>query len=263
MWFFYYPYCNDNTAASCVWQTYFFQSGVGLKEVIQKYRPTACSLQRLGKVKQFSWIWLRRRAVQFESCRKDSSAFRKVVNPQPQCSKLLPPSEPFLSLSKCQTCFQDWNNSGSFPPLQGDLHAYFSMCTYPFTTGRYLESSLWQSLDLIKMSVQWIKPKQRIARKYKTFLPLPSTKRMQSVDLPWQAQPHNPGRWPLAAFRGHLHGLMGWQATPLLLGFAWSHLQGFEHHWWVGAFQQGDSLASADPRQVNPIHIQEDVTWDQ
>lgn len=112
---FYFPYWNDNTAASCVWQMYFFQSGVGLKEVIRRYRPTAHTLQHLGKVKQFSWVWLRRRAVQLESCGRGSSAFCRVVEPRPQFSKLLYPCKLFLSLFKCQICFQ-WNNSGSFPP---------------------------------------------------------------------------------------------------------------------------------------------------
>lgn len=92
--------------------------------------------------------------MQLESCRRGSSAFRGVAEPRPQFSKLLYPCKLFLSLPQCQICFQDWNNSGPFPPLQGDLHVYFSMYTYPFTKGRYLESTLRQSLDLIKMSVQ-------------------------------------------------------------------------------------------------------------
>lgn len=206
----YYPCWNDNTAASCVWQMDFFQAGVGLKEVIWRHWPTVRALQHLGKVKQFSWIWLRRRAVQLECCRRGISAFCRVVEPRLQFSKLLYPCKIFLSLLKCQICLQDWNNSVSYPPSQGELHVYFAMYTYPFTKGRYLESSQWQSLDLIKMSVQWIKPKERIARKYKFSLPLPLSKRLQSVDLPWQPQPHNPGRWPLAALGGHLCVLRGW-----------------------------------------------------
>lgn len=242
---------------------HFFWLGVGLKEVIRRHWPIARTLQHLGKVKQFSWIWLRRRAVRLESSRRGSSAFCRVVEPRPRFNKLLCPCKLFLSLPKYQICFQDWDNSGSFLPLQADLHVYFATYTCLFTKGRYLESSLWQSLDLIKMSVQWIKPKERIARKHKSFLPLPFSEKMRYGDLPWQPQPHHPGRWPVTALRGGLHGLRGWQVVLLLLTVAWSHLQGFELHRRVGVFQQGNGFTPADSCQVNTVHIQEDVTWDQ
>jgi len=75
------------------------------------------------------------KAVQLGSSRRGSSAFCRVVEPRL-------PYKFFLSLPKCQIRFQDWNNSGYFPPLRRDLRVYFSMYTYPLTKGRYLEESL-------------------------------------------------------------------------------------------------------------------------
>lgn len=89
---------NDNTAASCAWQMDLFQVGVGLKEVIWRYWPTAWTLQHLGKVKQFSWIWLGS-AVQLECCRRGISAFCRVVEPRLQFSSCIPARFSFHSLS--------------------------------------------------------------------------------------------------------------------------------------------------------------------
>lgn len=126
------------------------------------------------------------------------------------------------------------------------------MYTYPLTKGRYLEESLWRSLDLINMSGQWIKPKKRTAREHKSFLPLPFSERRPQPDSPGQPQPRHPGRRPLAVL-GSL------AALPAI---TCPHLQGLEHHWRAGVFQQGHSLVPADPCQVDPVHVQEDVTCD-
>lgn len=243
---FHYPYWKDNTAASCVWQMCFFQSGVGWREVIWRCWPTVCTVQHLGKAKQSSCLWQgRMKAVQLGSSRRGSSAFCRVVEPRL-------PYKFFLSLPKCQIRFQDWNNSGYFPPLRRDLRVYFSMYTYPLTKGRYLEESLWWSLDLINMSGQWIKPKERTAREHKSFLPLPFSGRRPLPDSPGQPQPRHPGRRPLAV-------LGGLAALPAI---TCPHLQGLEHHRRAGVFQQGHSLVPTDPCQVDSVHIQEDVTCD-
>lgn len=79
------------------------------------------------------------------------------------------------------------------------------------------------------------------------------------LDSPGQPQPHHPGRRPLAA----LSGLGEWMAAALLLAITRPHLQGFEHHRGAGVFQQGNGIRPADPRQVDPVHVQEDVTCDE
>lgn len=107
--------------------------GGGVKRGDLEIWPTVCTVQHLGKAKQSSCLWQgRMKAVQLGSSRRGSSAFCRVFEPRP-------PYKFFLSLPKCQIRFQDWNNSGYFPPLRGDLRVYFSMYTYPLTKGRYLE----------------------------------------------------------------------------------------------------------------------------